>query len=146
MPMTDEERLAALDTLDAEASLLRRRIAELRADLRDAIIPPVATAELRREATATPDSFAEGDWVRHPGSQVWRQVDQVIRCSAHGEACRHVHWRAGDPTLMDAATAYPYLTDAQFQADCDAEQRAMEVTDLHQQRAKDFGHDDPAAA
>lgn len=124
--MTDDLRVLAL--IEELAEVNRRILADLRAILAET--PPLAVSELRSEPTATADSMTEGGWMRLPGSPRWRQIKRVHHCNYR---CRRIDFdtyptdKDGTYVHVDPATTYPFLTDEQFQADCDAEQAGRDA-------------------
>lgn len=187
MTITDPGTARAFELLD-EIDELNRQIAAKAAELSDVLGQKVPRGDaggdgsaavassppdeldlalddmgrLLREHLVTADSMNPDGWMRPTGGLLWRQVADVTKC-ASGQPCRCISFRDGGESLhVDPYTTYPYLSAAEFDADCEQEQTeavpmarliedqaamdALAQRELQQERAKDFGHDDPAAA
>lgn len=120
--MTDFDRVIA--TLDEISALLGKATENLRACL-------AATSAGSPEPTATADTFCAGDWIRPGTSPVWRQINNCAYCwcglvkDGHGAPAEHVVVALtgnADTLHLRKYDALPYLTDAQFDRACRAEQ------------------------
>lgn len=103
--------------LDSAAATMRR--------LADAL----ADRDLRPEPLATPAEMAAGGWTRIPGRGHWQKIAAISYCAEHGGPgdCARIDYTQPwdhDPDHVDRSTTLPYLTDAEFDADCDREQGA----------------------
>lgn len=169
MTITDPGVSRAFDLL-GEIEGLNRQLAAKTTELSDVLgrQAPKATGDgpdeldlalddmgrLLREHLVTADSMDPDGWMRPTGGLLWRQIADVTKCSS-GQPCRCISFRdGGEPIHVDPYSTYPYLSAAEFDADCDrpeppAPVRAsglLEKRELQRERARDFGHDDPAAA
>lgn len=121
--MTDFERvLAVLDEIRAHNE---KAIADLRAILAGTETGPLEATE----PTAVADTFAAGDWVRPGTSPVWRQINNCAYCwcamTEIGDPVEHVVVALtgnADTLHLRKTDSLPYLTDAQFDRACRAEQ------------------------
>lgn len=114
--MTDFDRVIA--TLDEISALLGKATENLRACL-------AATSAGSPEPTATADTFCAGDWIRPTPSPVWRQINNCAYCWCRHYAVEHVVVALtgnADTLHLRKTDALPYLTDAQFDRACRAEQ------------------------
>ena len=118
---TDHDKVLAL--LDEILANNQRSIDNLRA-----ILDPLTQ---KSEPTATADTFAAGDWVRLGTSPVWRQINNCAYCwcglvkDGSGAPAEHVVVALtgnADTLHLRKYDQLPYLTDAQFDRACRAEQ------------------------
>lgn len=145
--MTDHDAgvARALADVRSKAESLMRALDDAEVALRGDRDLPLDSNKLRRDPLATADTFAAGDWVRPIGQPQWFQIGTVAYCDAEHHlpgGCVRVDLRGNNASLhLPKWDSLPYLTDAQFQADCEREQAnaafAAEVASLS---------DGPAAA
>ena len=74
---------------------------------------------------ATVDTMTVGGWVKLPGRERWRKIASITRCHTSND-CHQVVFadktdRDGDYVHLDPFTAYPFLTEEQFDTACDRE-------------------------
>lgn len=114
--------------IKADGSRLDAKLATLAEHTERAI--GLATAIISPEPLATPDEMVPGGWVRFPGCQTWRQVTELRRFG-QGLA-RDIRYDFGGVTYSERVAAHdtlPYLTDAEFQAECDRRTDAQDLED-----------------
>lgn len=121
--MTDHER--AIAVLERITGDLLKAADDLRAILHPA---PKAPDD---EPRAMAETFCAGDWIRPEPSPVWRQINNCAYCwcdlvkDAAGVATEHVVVAltgTGEALHLRRYDTLPYLTDAQFERACRAEQ------------------------